>query len=181
MLHIGKNLITLIIPVSSYILRNTLLQEVLYFSPNYSEETERLSNQQVSLVSYSYMWSQVCSVMSNFCDPWLQLTRLFLHGFFRQECWGCHFPPLEDLPDMLLNQAPGFPASQADSSPVEPSGKPCPMVVTLLWGCWVIWFRNKGSNLLAPCSRVISCFVLSLYHTCVFLFPFSSFSTFLAS
>ena len=43
-------------------------------------------------------------------------------GFPRQEYWnGLPFPSPEDLPDPCINESP---ASQTDSSPSEPSGKP---------------------------------------------------------
>ena len=47
-------------------------------------------------------------------------------GFSRQEYWsGLPFPPQRDLPDSGIEpSSPTSPASQADSSPAEPSGKP---------------------------------------------------------
>ena len=47
-------------------------------------------------------------------------------GFSGQEYWsGLPFPPQRDLPDSGMEpSSPMSPASQADSSPAEPSGKP---------------------------------------------------------
>ena len=73
--------------------------------------------------------------MSNSVTLWTAAHQALLSMDFsgKNAGVGCHFPPLEDLPDTEIEpKAPVFPASQADSSPVEPSGKPCSMVVTVM-------------------------------------------------
>ena len=64
-------------------------------------------------------------------------------GFPRLECWsGLPFPTRGDLPDPEIK--PGSPASQADSLPSEPPGKPpvcvCGCVCVCVWCvCVCVW------------------------------------------
>ena len=70
-----------------------------------------------------------CSIVSNCLQPFaLYPARLLSMGLFKQEYRsGLPFPPAGDLPDPEIKSAsPECPAWQADSLPVEPSGKPNP-------------------------------------------------------
>ena len=64
--------------------------------------------------------SHVCP----FATPWIVAHQIPLSKeFSRQECWsGLLFPSPGDLPNPGIE--PGSPASQADSLPPEPPGKP---------------------------------------------------------
>ena len=63
--------------------------------------------------------SKSCSVMSNSATPWTIQSM----EFPRPEYWsGQHFPSPGEIPNLGIE--PRSPTLQADSSPVEPQGKP---------------------------------------------------------
>ena len=65
-----------------------------------------------------------CSVVSNSATPWTIAGQIPLSvEFSRQEYWsGLPFPSPEDLPDPGIK--PTSSGLQADSSPLDPPGKP---------------------------------------------------------
>ena len=65
---------------------------------------------------------------------WPPSRLLYPWGFSRQECWnGLPCPPPRDLPNPRIK--PRSPASQADSLPSEPPGKPIKVVRIYLLEC----------------------------------------------
>ena len=90
-----------------------------------------------------YEWRNIkvvvlsCLVVSDSLRPhglWPPSRLLYPWGFSRQECWnGLPCPPPRDLPNPRIK--PRSPASQADSLPSEPPGKPIKVVRIYLLEC----------------------------------------------